>query len=54
VAIYLSGQMYDAVLDLTAHGSPVPPDLYDRFLAWARSPNAGTRLPVPRNSKFAA
>ncbi|MBG0562086.1 hypothetical protein I4J89_11490 [Actinoplanes sp. NEAU-A11] len=34
--IYLSAQMYDALDDLTAEGKP-PPNLYERFLAWARS-----------------
>ena len=34
--IYMSAQMYDALHDLTAHGEPVPPDLYERFLSWTR------------------
>ena len=33
--IYLSAQMYDALDDLTTNGE-VPPNLYERFLAWAR------------------
>jgi hypothetical protein len=33
--IYLSAQMYDALEDLTIEGEP-PPNLYERFLAWAR------------------
>ena len=36
LAVYMSAQMGNAVLDLTADGSPPPPDLYDRFLAWTR------------------
>jgi hypothetical protein len=34
LAIYMAAQMHDALLDLTAHGAPPPPDLYERFLAW--------------------
>lgn len=34
LAIYMASAMYDAVEDLTALGTPVPADLYDRFLAW--------------------
>jgi hypothetical protein len=34
LAIYMSGQMNDALQDLTAHGESAPRDLYDRFLAW--------------------
>ena len=36
LAIYLSGKMYDALGDLTSDGMPTPPDLYERFLSWAR------------------
>ena len=34
--IYMSAQMCEALADLTAHGAPAPPDLYDRFINWAR------------------
>ncbi|KHD73176.1 hypothetical protein MB27_36755 [Actinoplanes utahensis] len=34
--IYLSAQMYDALEDLTAHGTPPPLNMYERFLSWAR------------------
>lgn len=34
LAIYMAAQMNDAALDLTAHGTLPPPDLYERFLAW--------------------
>ena len=34
LTIYLSAQMYDAMVDMTAHGEPAPSDLYDRFLSW--------------------
>ncbi|MEU8241680.1 hypothetical protein AB0C07_25810 [Actinoplanes missouriensis] len=34
--VYLSTQMYDALDDMIADGG-APPDLYDRFLAWARN-----------------
>ncbi len=34
--IYLSGQMDDALHDLTAHGEPIPIDLHERFMSWAR------------------
>jgi hypothetical protein len=34
LAIYMTAQMHDALVDLTAHGATAPPDLYERFLAW--------------------
>ena len=34
LAIYMTAQMHDALLDMTAHGAAPPPDLYERFLAW--------------------
>jgi len=37
LTIYMSAQMYDALGDLTSHGQSAPPDLYERFLSWARS-----------------
>ena len=49
LAVYMSAQMGNAVLDLTADGSPPPPDLYDRFLAWTRldssKPRPGNGFP---------
>ncbi|GAA0550320.1 hypothetical protein GCM10010172_35470 [Paractinoplanes ferrugineus] len=36
LAIYLSAQMYDALGDIQARGEPAPPDLYERFVSWAR------------------
>jgi hypothetical protein len=40
LAIYMSSQMHEALVDLIGHG-PIPPaDLYDRFLAWIRHPLA--------------
>ena len=36
LTVYLSGQMYDALGDLTSPGEPPPADLYERFLSWAR------------------
>ena len=36
LAIYMTAQMHDALLDLTAHGGATPADLYQRFLAWIR------------------
>ena len=39
LTIYLSAQMYDALGDLTSHGEPPPPDLYERFLSWVRANN---------------
>jgi hypothetical protein len=36
LAIYMWCQMYDAMTDLTSHGEPTPPDLYRRFVSWAR------------------
>jgi len=36
LTIYLSGQMYDALDDLTSHGEHTPADLYERFIAWIR------------------
>ena len=38
LAIYMSSQMAEAFEDLTAHHAPPPPDLYERFLGWIRSP----------------
>lgn len=35
LTIYLSGHMYDAVLDLRHHGDLAPNDLYERFISWA-------------------
>jgi hypothetical protein len=34
LAVYMSAQMCEAVLDLTAHGAEPPADLYERFLSW--------------------
>jgi hypothetical protein len=36
LTVYLSGQMYDALRDLTSHGETMPADLYERFMSWAR------------------
>jgi hypothetical protein len=36
LAIYMSSQMHEAFIDLTAHGPLPPADLYDRFLGWIR------------------
>lgn len=36
LAIYLNGQMHDALHDLTSHGELIPADLYERFINWAR------------------
>lgn len=35
--IYMMSQLYDAIADLTRPGEPTPPDLYRRFLSWARN-----------------
>ena len=37
LTIYMSAQMYDALIDLTSHGQQAPPDLYERFLGWTRN-----------------
>jgi hypothetical protein len=34
LAIYLTAQMHDALIDLTVNGAAAPSDLYERFLAW--------------------
>ena len=34
LTVYLSGQMYDALDDLTSHGEYTPADLYERFISW--------------------
>lgn len=34
LTIYLSAQMYDAMVDMTRDGEPAPVDLYERFLSW--------------------
>jgi hypothetical protein len=36
LAIYMAAQMHDALLDMTSHGTPPPPDLYERFLSWIK------------------
>ncbi|GIM89520.1 hypothetical protein [Paractinoplanes toevensis] len=36
LTIYLSAQMYEALGDMTSRGEPAPPNLYERFLSWAR------------------
>jgi hypothetical protein len=38
LTIYLSSQMYDALIDMTANGEPTPLNLYERFLSWTRRP----------------
>jgi hypothetical protein len=38
LAIYMAGHMQEALIDLTSHGEPTPPDLYERFLAWVGNP----------------
>jgi hypothetical protein len=38
LAIYMSSQMAEAFEDFTAHHTQPPPDLYERFLGWIRSP----------------
>lgn len=34
LAVYMSAQMCEAAIDLTAHGAEPPADLYERFLSW--------------------
>lgn len=36
LAIYMSSQMHEAFIELTAHGPLSPGELYDRFLGWIR------------------
>ncbi|GIF18552.1 hypothetical protein BJ973_008487 [Actinoplanes tereljensis] len=36
LTIYLAGQMYEALGDMLARGETAPPDIYERFLSWAR------------------
>ena len=36
LAIYMSSQMHEAFIELTARGPLSPTDLYDRFLGWIR------------------
>ncbi|WP_203720435.1 hypothetical protein [Paractinoplanes brasiliensis] len=50
LTVYLSAQMYDALGDLIATGHPMPADLFERFIGWARKaaivpddPNRGER-----------
>jgi hypothetical protein len=43
LTIYMSAQMCEAMLDLTAHGTDPPTDLYDRFLAWVHLASARNR-----------
>lgn len=43
LAIYMSAQLCEAMLDLTAHGSDAPPDLFDRFMSWVHLASADRR-----------
>ena len=36
LSIYMSGQLEDAMEDMTAHGEDPPADLYERFLSWTQ------------------
>ena len=61
LTIYMSAQMCEAMLDLTAHGVDPPTDLYERFLAWvhlASAENGGDnsvdRAQPPRPNRKAA
>ncbi|BFU42888.1 hypothetical protein KRMM14A1004_11250 [Krasilnikovia sp. MM14-A1004] len=38
LTIYMSAQMCEALQDFTLHHDAPPPDLYQRFLGWVRSP----------------
>jgi len=56
LAIYMSAQMCEAVLDLTAHGTEPPTDLFDRFMSWvhlasANGARAGGALPRARSPR---
>ena len=42
LTIYMSAQLCEAVLDLTAHGAEAPLDLFDRFMSWVHLASAGT------------
>jgi hypothetical protein len=64
LAIYLTGRLRDAIHDLALNELPVPADLNDRFVDWARTdesppqpapPAAPDRPPaVPRPHRAAA
>ncbi|MDT4992536.1 MAG: hypothetical protein QOH97_2428 [Actinoplanes sp.] len=43
LAVYMSAQMCEAMLDLTAHGADPPADLYERFLSWCHHASAKPR-----------
>ncbi|GAB1693923.1 hypothetical protein [Krasilnikovia sp. M28-CT-15] len=38
LTIYMSAQMCEAIEDFAFHHDAPPPDLYQRFLGWVRSP----------------
>ncbi|GAA0477618.1 hypothetical protein Aca07nite_72050 [Actinoplanes capillaceus] len=40
--LYLAAYLVDAINDFQEHGTGVTPDLYGRFLGWARRHPAGT------------
>ncbi|MBB4752625.1 hypothetical protein [Actinoplanes lobatus] len=40
--LYLAAHLVDAVDDFQEHGTDVAPDLYGRFMGWARRHPAGT------------
>jgi hypothetical protein len=46
LTIYMSAYMCEAMNDLTAHGEPPPPDLWERFLSWVRPSVTGVLVDV--------
>ena len=50
LTIYMSAQLCEAVLDLTAHGAEAPLDLFDRFMSWVHLASAGTGVPPQARS----
>jgi hypothetical protein len=45
--VYMSSYLTEAMDDLTAPNATAPPDLWDRFLGWARQASADVRAGTP-------
>ena len=56
LTVYMSAQMCEAMLDLTAHGTEAPADLYERFLSWVHfatpRPRGGNGFPQAQSSRL--
>jgi hypothetical protein len=46
LAVYMAAQMQEALYELASNGGPLPPDFYERFLAWVRHPHLESAPPA--------